>query len=149
MAKWVIEVILSAEEVDAEGFGFCESNQGGVGVAAADIGEAAYPREHLTNLVRAFPCGSESADAARRTTGDGDMFGLGAPSKGEALANFRKNFGEEEAAVGIAKRVVFEAAVCGFVVGFLARLASGVDENADDRRHVAFMDEVINDDRDA
>jgi hypothetical protein len=65
------------------------------------------------------------------------------------VANFGEDFGEEEAAVGIAKGIVFEAAVGGFVVGFLIGFAAWVDEDTDDRGHVTFVDEVVKNDRDA
>ncbi len=149
VAEGIVEVILSAEEVDAEGFGFGEANEGGVGVAAADIGEATHPREDFAELVGAFPGGGEGADASRGTSCEGDVLGFGAPSERETAANFGENFGEQEAAVGIAKGIVFEAAVGGFVVGFLIGFAARVDEDTDDRGHVTFVDEVVKNDRDA
>ena len=79
VAEGVVEVILPAEKINAEGFWFGEANDGGVGVAAADIGEAADPREDFAELVGAFPSGGEGADASGGTACEGDVLGLGAP----------------------------------------------------------------------
>ena len=81
VAEGVVEVILPAEKINAEGFGFGEANEGGVGVASADIGEAADPREDFAELVGAFPSGGEGADASGRASCEGDVLGLGAPSE--------------------------------------------------------------------
>ena len=79
VAEGIVEIILSAEEVDTKRFGFGEANEGGVGVAAADIGEAADPREDFAELVGAFPGGGEGADASGGTACEGDVLGFGAP----------------------------------------------------------------------
>ncbi len=60
----VVEVVLSAEQVNTQGFGFDLTNQGGVSMTAAQIDKAADPTEDFAKAVWAFPGDGEGADAA-------------------------------------------------------------------------------------
>ena len=64
IAMQVVEVVLAVLQEDPQGLALGLADQGRVGVATADVGEAADLREHLAEMIGPFPGDREGADAA-------------------------------------------------------------------------------------
>ena len=143
VAILVVEVVFPGEEVGADGFLVGLADEGGVGIAAADVDEGADPDEGLAEGVGLLPADRPSTDSTGGTAGDAAHLGVFANVV--ALFDFGKNFFGEETGVGVAEGVVFHAAVAWFFAGLLFGETAGVDEDTDGDGHVAFSDEVVED----
>ena len=83
MAVKIVEIVGAVLKEDAErlggGFGF--SNEAGVNVTAADVGEATDVADDFAKGVRAFPSDGEGSDAAGAVADGGAAGGIGSSVK--------------------------------------------------------------------
>lgn len=153
VAVGVIEVLSTVLEPDAKRPLVLLADEGGVDVAAADVGEATNMADDFAEKVGTLPGDGEGADAAGAGSADRSLVGIF--GEVEFFADLGEEFGFQHKRVGITQGVVFEAAVAG--AGFFSGgpvLASfdffvkdaGIDENADGHRDFPFVDEVVESD---
>ena len=113
-------------------------------IGAAEVAEAADPRDHAAELVRTVPRGDERADAAGADAGDAVVVRI--LREVVARADLGHDLLDQEIREARRERVVLEDALVS-VLRLLRerRQHARVDEDRDHRRHVALRDQVIED----
>jgi len=95
----------------AQRSGVAPTDQGGVGVPAPYVGEAAAVADHFAEGVGALPGHREGADASGADPADRPAGRV--RDDGIALLDLREQLLDQEARVPVAERVVFDAPVVG------------------------------------
>src|SRR5438105_2915348 len=113
-------------------------DQLGVAVAAPDLGEAPEEAQDSPEPIRPRPRHGECAAPAATPAADGPPIGV---VRDEVAAlNVREDLPQQKRCVGIAERVVLRIPVLGL---------AGIDEDTDGHGHLASVDQVVEDDRNA
>src|SRR5204862_7914884 len=86
-----------------------------IDIAAADVREAADLREQLAEGIGPLPSDGESADRAATHSADGAQLGILGEFHAKLLRHERQELVDEKSRIGVAERVVFEAAVAAVV----------------------------------
>ena len=95
----IIDVAASIGLIDAEWLRLRLADERGIGVAAAQVREAADARIDLAKLIGPFPGDGERADRTRAGAADRPHLRIG--RNAIALFHFRKNLLQQEAGVPI------------------------------------------------
>ena len=146
VTEGVVEIAAGILEEDAEGFALGFADEGRVGVAAAEVYKTADGREHLAELVGAFPSDGESGDTAAAGTADRTLFRVG--REGELFRDLGQNFLDQKAGIAIAEGIVFHATIAGVGALFGGRLrgvVARVDKDGDGHGHLAARDQIVED----
>ena len=94
-----------------------------------------------------LPGGGEGRDGPAAAAADGALVGIGREAEAVGPFEEREQLVEQEARVGVAEAVVFEAAVEAVEgVGRVRLHAAGRDEDADQRRDFLLGDQVVKND---
>src|SRR5262245_12471973 len=148
IAMLVIQIVLAVLQEDADRFLRSLANHCLVVMPAlaqrrpaGDVGEAADPGQHLAEFIRALPGDGEGADAATADAANGPAGGVVAQFV--TLFDFGKDLFEQKSGVLIRERVIFKTAIRPAVSPRAWR-----DEYSDGHRHIAFSDQVVENDRD-
>jgi hypothetical protein len=142
----VVEIVGAVLQEHADGLSFSLADPRRIDIAAANVREAADLREHFTEGIGPLPSDGEGANRAATHAADGAQLGIVGEFHAKLLRHERQELTDEESRVGVAERVVFEAAVVRSGGGRIRRGAvSRVDENANGHRHLTFRDQVVED----
>ena len=139
-----VQVAAAVLEEDADRPRLGLADEGGVHVTRAQSGVGADERQHAPERIGPVPGHRERADASGRGAADGPEARIGGEVQG--LPHLGQQLLEQEPGVAVAERVVLEAAVeAGLLVGGARGDHARVDEDADRDRHLAAMDQVVED----
>jgi hypothetical protein len=147
-----VEVAVAVLEEDAKRFRFGLANERVIAVATAQTDVCSDRGKDAAKIVGALPGSGERADRAAAAAADATVVAVLAQHDGAAVGsllffNEWQQLLENEARVGIAEAIVFEAAVEAVErVGWVERFhhaRRGGDVNGN--RHFAFVNEVVED----
>ena len=143
----VIEVVDAVLQEDSQRLALGLTNQGRVGVAAPDVGEAADLREHLAEVIRTFPSDRKRTNGAGTHAGDAPHFGVVANANLVLVRGEGDQLVDEESGVVAAERVVLEGAVVAVAPSICPRrprsAVPGIEEQGNGDGHFPAGDQVI------
>jgi hypothetical protein len=146
VAMFVVQVVGSPLKKDANRLRRRLANQGGIDMAATNVHKAADVAEHFAKGVGTLPGDRPGTNPAGTDPGNGPAIRIaGQPV---LLADLRQDLFQEKSGVLIRQRVLFKSSIAGCgsptrLFGQRVAAMPRIDEDSDDHRKLASMDQVV------